>query len=520
MKRYNPILTGFHPDPCICHAKGKYYLVTSTFEWYPGISLYESDDLINWTSKGGILKNLDLEGIPDSAGVWAPSLTYDGEKFYLLYTICHQIDGYFKDLENYLMISEDIEGEWSEPIFVNSSGFDPGMYHENGKHYVINPQWDPRPLDGHRKFNGLIMQEFSIQQRKMIGESKIIFPGSPRGGCEGPHILKKDGWYYLLTAVGGTGRHHSITVARAKDVWGPYETSPVDPLITSWEQFTHLKKSGHGNFVETAEGKWYLVHLCARYLEHADVCPLGRETALQEIEWKDGWPQLIQGEIKPADYVELDGTWAGDPEIYQTDFSNSMDWETEEWLTLRKRGEKNRIFTGRGLQIKGDASLTSLFHQSLFARRWKSTHFEAETELVFQPYHYLQTAGLTCYYNTKCFYYLNVGFDEIQKKRVISILKNDNFSFWELPREEAVLIEDSVNIIRLRVEVEQESMQFYYALDHGEYEKIGVCQDVTILSDEHVQGWAYTGAVVGITAVDNFNKDTYALFTKFAQREL
>lgn len=520
MKLYNPILTGFHPDPCICRANGKYYLVTSTFEWYPGVSLYESEDLINWKCRGGILKKLNLEGIPDSAGIWAPSLTYDGEKFYLIYTVCRQIDGYFKDLENYLVTAESMDGEWSAPVFINASGFDPGMYHENGKHYVVNPQWDPRPLKGHRKFNGLIMQEFSMEQKKLVGDSQMIFKGSPRGGCEGPHILKKDGWYYLLTAVGGTGRHHSITAARAESLWGPYQTSPIDPLITSWEQPTDLKKAGHGNFVETPDGRWYMVHLCARYLEKKQVCPLGRETAIQEMKWTNGWPQMVQENVCPSDHIEIQGEREAKSKEYQTDFPENMRWEQEEWLTLRKRGEAGRSLIGEGIQLAGGASLTSLFNQSLLARRWNSFHFQVETELIYHPYHYLQTAGLTCYYNTKAFYYLNVGFDEKQKKRVLSILKNDNFSFWALPEEETVTIEDSVKRIRLRADIEQDCLQFYYALDEEAYQMIGKPQDAAILSDEHVQGWAYTGAVIGITAVDNFNKDTTARFTKFVQREL
>lgn len=554
----NPILQGFHPDPCICRAKGKYYLITSTFEWYPGVSLYESDDLVHWSSRGGILHGINLRGIPDSAGVWAPALTYDGERFYLMYTIAKQIDGYFKDVKNYVITAEKIEGPWSEPVFVNASGFDPAMYHEAGRHYVVNPMWDPRPLDGHRKFNGLILQEFDFE-KGMIGKSEVIFPGSPRGGCEGPHLLKKDGWYYLLTAVGGTGRHHSITVARSENLWGPYEVSPYDPLITAWEKDTTLKKSGHGNFVETPDGRWYMVHLCGRYLDRADVCPLGRETAMQEIEWIDGWPRMIQGDDTPADTVEIPDVAGAEINSgntgegcekegeekrireagadYEIDFAaegrRSLDGERskahgtlfteqlygEEWLALREDiGGKIRIST-EGLHLTGGDSLTSLFDQSLLARRWTAFAFTAETEVVFYPYHYLQTAGLTCYYNTKVFYYLNIGFDEKTGKRVISILKNDNMDFWALPESEAVTVENQTERIRLKAEVRQEKLTFYYALDDGEYVQIGPVMDASILSDEHASGWAYTGATVGITAADNFNKDTEALFTYFRQRD-
>lgn len=196
MQVQNPILRGWHPDPCFCSARGKYYLATSTFQWVPGVSLYESDDLVVWKSVGGALRDLDLRGIPDSAGVWAPDLTYDEESglFWLVYTIAKQIDGIFKDVENYVVTAPAIEGPWSRPHFINASGFDPGMFHENGHHYVLNPQWDPRPLEGHHRFNGLVMQEFSLEEglvgpaRKVLGNEDAV-----NWLREGPHILKVDG---------------------------------------------------------------------------------------------------------------------------------------------------------------------------------------------------------------------------------------------------------------------------------------------------------------------------------------
>lgn len=519
----NPILKGFHPDPCICKAEGKYYLITSTFEWLPGISLYESEDLVNWKSRGGILKNLNLSGIPNSAGIWAPALSYDNGVFYLIYTISRQIDGYFKDVENYVTTARNIEGPWSTPVFLNASGFDPSMLHENGRHYVLNPQWDPRPLEDHKKFNGLILQEFDFE-KGMIGEAKVVFEGSGKGGTEGPHLMKKDGYYYIIAAEGGTGRHHSICVARAENLWGPYEISPYHPLITAWEKDTILKKSGHGNFVETKDGGWYLVHLCARYLDSKDVCVLGRETAIQKIEWINGWPRMVQGDCTPL--LEVDApkeypkTGQNVESEYTTDFHDIEKLEEEEWLSLRSAiSEKARCVPG-GLEIKGDASLTSLFNQSLIARRWEDFHFEAGTSVAFYPYHYAQTAGFTCYYNTKVFHYLYVGYDEQKKQRILNILSNDNMQFTEPLQGQYVYIPEDVGQVWLKVVVNQEKMQFFYALEKNDYQMIGPQLDASMLSDEHAAGWAYTGAVIGITVVDNFNKDTKAVFGEFYQRKL
>lgn len=536
----NPILRGFHPDPCICKAKNKYYLITSTFEWLPGVSLYESEDLVNWKSKGGILQFLNLEGIPDSAGIWAPALSYDNGRFYLIYTVCKQIDGYFKDIENYVITAEHIEGSWSEPMFVNASGFDPSMYHENGKHYVVNPQWDPRPLEGHQKFNGLILQEFDFE-KGMVGEAKVVYHGSGWGSAEGPHLMKKDEYYYILAAEGGTGRHHSVCVARAKNIWGPYEVSPYTPMITAWEQDTELKKSGHGNLVETDLGEWYLVHLCGCYLDKQNVCVLGRETAIQKVEWTDGWPHLADGTCIPREYVGImtNSTEATE----QSNQSYKIDWEKmyqaneglpepkfseqlcremeeQEWLSLRTNLKEKMEVKADGLYLKGGASLTSTFSQKMIARRLESVNIEVTTNLKFRPYHYAQTAGLSCYYNTKVFYYLYVGYDENKKQRIVNLLKNDNFEFSEPLEGNYIYVPEQVEKISLKMVMEQEKLQFYYSFDEENYEAIGQKLDSTILSDEHADGWAYTGTVAGITAVDTFNKDTEAIFLSFEQKEL
>lgn len=523
LKIENPILRGFNPDPCICKARGKYYIATSTFEWFPGVQVYESEDLVNWRYKTSPLDNvesLNLSGIPDSAGVWAPALSFYDETFYLVYTIAKQIDGYFKDVDNYVITSKNIEGPWSKPVFINKSGFDPSMYHEDDRHYVLNPQWDYRPLDGHKKFNGLILQEFDFN-RGMVGESKVIFTGSGTGGTEGPHIMKKDDYYYIIAAEGGTGRHHSICVARSKSIWGPYEVSPYHPLITAWEKDTILKKSGHGNFVETDEGEWYMTHLCARYLDNKNECPLGRETSLQKLEWIDGWPRMVQGDNTPL--VEVDAPKSAKnkidvPKVYETTFNNN-NLSADGWMSLRTPFENKVRLSEEGLIIKGGDSLTSTHHQSLIARKLQSFKLSAETGIRFTPYHYSQLAGLTCYYNTKVWHFLYVGYDEKSKKRIISIMTNDNFNFKEPLNGDYVYLNDDISDIYLKVEVEQENLQFYYGLNNKEYKKIGPVLDGSILTDEHAEGWAYTGATVGITAIDLFNRDTDALFTWFKQTD-
>ena len=383
---HNPVLTGFNPDPCLCAAHGKYYLATSTFQWMPGVSLYESDDLVTWHCLGGALDGLDLRGIPNSGGVWAPDLTFDGKRFWLVFTVSKQIDGIFKDVENYVICAERIEGPWSEPVFVNASGFDPGMYHEDGRHYVLNPQWDPRPLPGHHRFNGLILQEFSPEQG-LVGEARVVLDnvGAVNWLREGPHIMCHDGWYYIACAEGGTGRRHRIRMARSRELWGPYEVCP-EPLVCAWCADAPLRKAGHGNFVEASDGRWYVCHLTSRYLPNRDgsphvfderedgVSPLGRETALERVCWVDGWPRLAAGEPGGAERPRLavDGSFDITPQLvveapsdavpgrslrpgevgwrYETSFDPARDLWREGWLWPRYTPE-TLVGDGRALML-------------------------------------------------------------------------------------------------------------------------------------------------------------------------
>ncbi|MCO7124656.1 glycoside hydrolase family 43 protein [Sporolactobacillus shoreicorticis] len=529
MKIQNPIISGFHPDPCICRVEDTYYLATSTFEWYPGVEILSSHDLAHWTIVSRPLidkKHLNLRGIPDSAGIWAPALSYSDGKFWLVYTIAYQIDGNYKDVKNYLTTSSTINGEWSDPIFLNASGFDPSLFHDDdGKKYIINPRWDYRPLPSKTKFSGLVLQEYDLMDRKLISEPVLIHKGSAVGGTEGPHLMKKDGWYYILAAEGGTGRHHSISVSRSKNLFGPYELSPFSPLITAYHYPDNpLQKSGHGNLVQSPTGDWYLVHLCSRYYGSGQFSPLGRETALQEIVWEYGWPRLRHGSNEPQVTVQV-------PESSETETNGggttNNTYETfekptlgAEWITLRTPfEEKISLIENPGkLRIHGGDSLTSVFNQSLVARRWQSVNFLAETSLDFNPETYQQLAGLVCYYNTKCWIFLGVSRDEHSGRRVVSITTNDNGTITEPLRGLYGYLNDSEPVF-LQMNVQNAKIRCLYGTDGRSFTPLGEWFDGQKLSDQHVSGWAYTGAVVGLTAIDFDTKNSYADFDYFQYKE-
>ena len=218
----NPILRGFHPDPSIVRVGEDYYIATSTFEWFPGVQISHSRDFIHWETLGGTLNDpaiLDLKGVGPSQGVWAPCLTWDQGTFYLVFTIVRSFYCNMYDTHNYLVTSKQIMGPWSAPVPLNDFGFDPSLFHDtDGRKYMVSMVTDHRIP---QKYAGrIILQEYSPSEQRMVGPVKDIYQGD-KIFLEGPHIFKRNGWYYLFTADTGTGELHGQTILRSRSVWGP-----------------------------------------------------------------------------------------------------------------------------------------------------------------------------------------------------------------------------------------------------------------------------------------------------------
>lgn len=286
----NPILRGFCPDPCMIRTGDDYYIATSTFEWWPCVNLYHSKDLAHWEQLPSPLREpgqMDLRGDPNSGGIWAPDLSWDGQYYYLLVTNVTTKKGRWYNTHNYMSRAASITGPWSQPVYLNSIGFDPSLLHDtDGKCYLVNM------VNG---FKGVLVQQMDPETGALLGERRKVYSGSGIGCTEGPRIYHIGSWYYLVVAEGGTGYSHCVTIARSDNVFGPYETMPDNPLLTSDQNdLTAIQKCGHGSFVETQNGEWYMAHLCSRP-NSARGSLLGRETALQKITWQDGWPRLACG---------------------------------------------------------------------------------------------------------------------------------------------------------------------------------------------------------------------------------
>ncbi|MBN1950293.1 MAG: glycoside hydrolase family 43 protein [Bacteroidales bacterium] len=526
MKIKNPILPGFNPDPSILRVKDDYYIATSTFEWFPGVQIHHSKDLIHWkliTRPLRRMSQLNMTGNPNSCGIWAPCLSYDKGTFYLIYTDTKTFKSPYKDSHNYLVTTDDIMGEWSEPIYLNSSGFDPSLFHDDdGRKWLVNMIWDHRP-DKH-PFGGILLQEYSPEQKKLAGPIKNIFRGSEIGKVEGPHLYKWKGYYYLLTAEGGTVLRHASTMARSKNIDGPYELDPKSPLITSYDDPTlELQRAGHGSIVETQDGEFYLAHLCGRHIPSRGRCPMGRETSIQKLKWTDdGWLRLAHGINQPQVLVDApdlpEHNWEEeDPrDDFDSDSLNihfqSLRVDITDSISLRERPGF--------LRIRGGESLASHHKQSLLARRQQSFIYSAETALDFCPETFQHMAGLICMYDNTNFYYLNVTWDEALGKCLdITTCIAGQYGF---PLESKLPLENE-GLICLKAEVHYDKLKFSYSENGRGWMRIGEVFDASTLSDEFDEGGGdahFTGAFVGICCQDLTGMQHPADFDYFEYREL
>lgn len=525
----NPILTGFNPDPCICRVGEDYYIAVSTFEWFPGVGIYHSKDLKNWRLVSrplNRLSQLNMLGNPDSGGIWAPQLSYADNQFWLIYTDVKVTEGAWKDCHNYLVTCKTIDGEWSDPVHMNSSGFDPSLFHdEDGKKYFVNMVWDHRT--GHHNFYGIVLQEYSAQQKKLVGERRIIFKGTDIKLTEAPHLYKIGEYYYLLTAEGGTKYDHQSTIARSKDLFGPYEVHPENPLISS---FAHprnpLQKAGHSSIVQTHTDEWFLVHLTGRplpreghaLLDPRGFCPLGRETAIQRLEWREGWPYVVGGN-QPS--LEIEG-----PNIPETpwapDFPEKDDFDSQ---TLNPHFQTLRIPLGEHivslsdrpghLRLYGKESLTSKFTQAFVARRWQHFRFTAETKVAFRPDTFQQSAGLVNYYNTQNWTSCQISWNE-EKGRILELFVCDNFSFSHPLKGREIAIPNEVEYVGIRMEVDHDTYRYAYSFDGGAWTVLPVTFESHKLSDDYIQGGGFfTGAFVGMQCQDTSGRALPADFDYF-----
>ncbi|MED4040071.1 glycoside hydrolase family 43 protein [Niallia taxi] len=507
----NPILPGFNPDPNVLKVEETYYIAVSSFEWLPGVRIYQSNDLVNWEHETDILTDqVDLRGNPQNGSIWAPQISYSNGLFYLIYTDVKSTKRPFKDSHNYLITAPSINGPWSKPVYLNSSGFDPSLYHDtDGRKWLLNEIWDYRLTTGN-KSAGIVMQEFDGENEALIGPVYKIFDGTELAKTEAPHLYRHGDYYYLITAEGGTGSGHAVTVCRSKEITGPYELDPHYPMLTAKDKpASPLQCSGHGSILQTSTGHWYMVYLCTRPLQ-GNAAILGRETAIQEVYWtEDGWLRLVLGGNGPlleTDIITTNKTEQRKHTDFKDDFNDALEkeWNTlriltdKAWCDLKSRNSYLRMHSGESIQ--------SLFEHHLLAVRQKDFHFIAETKLDYTPKTFNQMAGLLLYLNENNYLYAYLTYDE-EAGRVIRLMKCAEGKFTLTP----VCIKMGDGEVKFKVEVNGPVANFYYqTVDSTAWQQIGDAQDVMFLSG------GFTGNFVGIAVHDLDRKaNSYADFDYF-----
>lgn len=342
MKYRNPVIKGFWPDPSVCFANGKYYLAASSFQFFPGVPLFESDDLVNWTQFGYALTRptqVMLDRVPSSAGVFAPTLRFNNGRFYMV--TCNDTTH-----ENFYVWTDDIYGEWSDPVYVDQGGIDPSLLFDDGRVYFISNGSDDYGE------SGIVQCEIDICTGRKLTPGRCIWKGSGGRFIESPHMYKINGKYYLMAAEGGTEYGHMITYAVADDPWGPFVGYPQNPVLTNRNKAPYIIQGiGHGDLIQGKDGEWHI--LCLGFRQIHEWMPfhhLGRETFLVPVKFgSDGWFTAGTDGTCVWEY-ELAGDFEQTEKRVYT-FENML-WNVD-WQYLRKPVPGNYTFEKDSITLRG-----------------------------------------------------------------------------------------------------------------------------------------------------------------------
>jgi alpha-N-arabinofuranosidase len=403
----NPILPGFHPDPSVVRVGEDFYLVTSTFGWFPGIPVFHSRDLVNWRLIGHAIDRpgqLDLAGLKVvTQGVYAPAITYHAGKFYIFNTCVGCGD-------NFYVTATDPAGPWSDPVWLGFDGIDPSLFvDDDGRGWLVNngpPVGTPR-YEGHR---AIWIQQFDLAAGKLVGPRSVLVDGGVHPEdkpiwAEGPHIFKKDGWYYLNAAEGGTAEDHSQTIYRSRDVAGPYTAGPINPILTqrdlSLDRPDRVEATGHADLVRLDDGNWWAVFLATRPFAGQKTL-LGRETWLLPVTWQDGWPLILE-QGRPVPWEQPRPNLPADQPADWSKWTDSFDAASlsPEWLQMRNPASMQWFAVDRDrgelVVIGGDDSASTSGSPHFLGRRMRSPAAQWTTRFAFQPEREGDLAGLMAF---------------------------------------------------------------------------------------------------------------------------
>ncbi len=490
----NPIRTGFYPDPSIVRVGDDYYMVNSSFIFFPCIPISHSRDLLHWKIIGYAITNPEwarLDELEGGRGYWAPDISYYKGRFYICAT--YRLNDTGTIYRKQMVVSSDKpEGPYSEPVFLDEDGIDPSIFtDDDGKRYMLLNR-------GARIF------EISENADRQIGPATLLFYGDQKRAPEGPHLLKKDGYYYLFEAEGGTGAGHRITVSRSRELFGVYEPCPYNPIMRQNDETAPIQRCGHGKPVQTPDG-WYMVYLCGRMVDGA-YSILGRETALDPITWTaDGWPivnnlkgpSVLQRKpvLESGEEPEKQETTDGD--VLMENLFGTGDKLALEWVTPRPP-EKSGIQVKEGvLSLQGSRlPLSDVGARNILLRRQEHFRFTAGVRMLSLPVHDGQEAGLICYYDENT--WVSCGLVREQEKLYLQIkehIGDDDVIHGKR------LLSCEPRAIEFAVKTGGLERTFYAQVDSGEKEEIAALKNVYYLCDEGLKrGKRFTGAMLGVFA--------------------
>ncbi|WP_199857733.1 glycoside hydrolase family 43 protein [Erythrobacter sp. EC-HK427] len=500
----NPVLPGFHPDPSIVKVGDDFYMVTSTFSWFPGLPVLHSRDLVNWTQIGNAV---DRSGMVDFAdlsltgdGLYAPAITYHDGTFYILNT-CVRCEG------NFLLTAADPAGSWSDPVLLDFGGIDPSLYvDEDGRGWITYndaPAVEPR-YEGHR---AIWIREFDLASNQLLGEPILLVDGGfdPSTNpiwAEGPHIYKVDGWYYLLAAEGGTADQHSQTIYRSRNVTGPYAPGPVNPILTQRDlpadRPDRVEATGHADFVQLDDGSWWGVFLATRPFARQDTL-MGRETFLLPVEWRDGWPIFLdQGEPVPmtAPRPNLSPSAGTDWSVWREDFNDGT--LGHGWLRIRGINPvQDRMIADGALHLIPSAATLGDRTMPVFAGQRLRHHTASYTARVsFTPGAEGDFAGLAAVASETAF--VALGIRGTGEGRTIALLNRDSATD-PAGGEVAAAQPFSGYTAELRIAFDEGTADFAWRTPGGRWQMLAEDVDVTHMAS--VRSNLFTGVVAGPYAV-------------------
>lgn len=519
----NPIIPGFYPDPSICRVGEDYYLVNSSFEWFPGVPIFHSKDLVNWQQIGHVLDRPSQLNITDNVGIfggiWAPTIRYHKGTFYMITTMQ-------PGFHNFYVTATDPGGPWSEPVWLEEApGIDPSLFFDDdGKTYYVGSYEPERPAWNEERH--IYIQEIDLKQGQLIGERTHLSSGHAANAkwCEGPHIYKRNDRYILLTAEGGTWTDHAVTAFVADQVTGPYEPLAVNPVLSHRQLGNDIPITtiGHADLVETQNGEWWSVMLGVRPVPGTNHYLLGRETFLTPVSWQGITPIFNpgKGRVLMKDR-RPDLPWTPLPDLPERDeFGESQlhpvynffhTPQSNWWSIDDQKGVLN-------LQLQKKKT-TDNSDFSLVARRQQQYDFEVSTKLVFNPRQEGESAGL--FYGQHAYAHFKLEVSQEDGKKQVQLYK-----VYKTHRRDTEIIEEKIaavgvtdKIVILSAKAKGTDIQFFYEPSSGERLAIGPPQSSLFLSSRLAGG--FTGSYVGMFATSNGKESSnVASFDWFEYKDL